>query len=142
MVRRLCILCFLVALWPGLALAHSRELIEADKQVNALYAQGRYAEAEPFARRALELAEQEFGASHPTTATKLNWLALLYQNQGRYAEAEPLYKRSLAIKEKALGPEHPWVATSLNNLADLYREANAGASFVILERVSIYWSEL
>ncbi len=32
-------------------------------------AQGRYAEAEPFARRALELAEQAFGASHPTTAT-------------------------------------------------------------------------
>ncbi len=55
MVRRLCILCFLVALWPGLAMAQSAALIEADKQVEALYAQGRYAEAEPFARRALEL---------------------------------------------------------------------------------------
>ncbi len=32
MVRRLCILCFLVALWPGLALAQSRERIAADKQ--------------------------------------------------------------------------------------------------------------
>ncbi len=34
MVRRLCILCFLVALWPGLALAESRALIEADQQFN------------------------------------------------------------------------------------------------------------
>ncbi len=90
MIRRLSILCFLVALWPGLALAQSRALIEADKQVKALYGQGRYAEAEPFARRALELVEREFGASHPTTATMLNNLAVLYDTQGRYAEAEPL----------------------------------------------------
>ena len=62
MVRRLSILCFLVALWPGLALAQSPEFDEAAKQVKTLYAQGRYSEAEPFARRALELAEREFGA--------------------------------------------------------------------------------
>ena len=102
-------------------MAQSREFIEADKQVKALYAQGRYAEAEPFARRALELAERDFGASHPTTAKMLNNLALLYKVQGRYAEAQPLYKRSLAIREKALGSEHPDVATNLNNLAELYR---------------------
>ncbi len=83
--------------------------------------QGRYAEAEPFARRALELAEREFGASHPTTTTTLHWLAVLYKAQGRYAEAEPLHKRSLAIREKALGPEHPHVATSLENYANLLR---------------------
>ncbi len=35
-VRRLCILCFLVALWPGFALAQSAALMDA------LYKQGRY----------------------------------------------------------------------------------------------------
>ncbi len=83
--------------------------------------QGRYAEAEPFARRALEPAEREFGASHPATATTLHCLVVLYKAQGRYAEAEPLHKRSLAIREKALGPEHPHDATSLENYANLLR---------------------
>ena len=90
---RLIVLGFLVALSPGLALAQSRDLTEAYKRYDTLYAQGRYAEAEPFARRALELAEREFGASHPTTATTLNNLAALYQAQDRYAEAEPVPAR-------------------------------------------------
>jgi len=60
------------------------------------------------------------GPEHPSTATSLNNLALLYDNQGLYAKAEPLYQRALAIYEKALGPEHPDTATSLNNLAGLY----------------------
>ncbi len=117
MIRRLCILCFMVALWPGLALAQSPTLLEALSQYRALDAQGRYAEAEPFARKALELSRKEFGPDHPHTGALLNDLALLYQAQGRYAEAEPLQKSALAIMEKALGPEQPHVATSLFNHA-------------------------
>ena len=37
MVRRLCIACFLLALWPRLALAHSAALMEAYNQYKALY---------------------------------------------------------------------------------------------------------
>ena len=103
MVRRLSIICFLVALWPGLALAQSAALMEAYNRYTALYQQGRYAEAEVFARRALELSEKEFGPDHPQTAVFLNDLALLYQGQVRYGQAEPLLTRSLAINEKALG---------------------------------------
>ncbi len=97
MIRRLCILCFLVALWPGLALAQSAALSEAVIRYKALDAQGRYAEAEPFARKALELSRKEFGPGHPTTAALLNNLALLYQAQGRHAETESLQVRSLAF---------------------------------------------
>ena len=61
------------------------------------------------------------GPDHPSVATSLNNLALLYYTQGDYAKAEPLYKRALSIREKALGPDHPSVATGLNNLALLYR---------------------
>ncbi len=49
MVRRLCILCFLVALWPGPALAQSAALLEAFNRYKAPDAQGQYAEAERFA---------------------------------------------------------------------------------------------
>ena len=113
MVRRLCILFLLVALWPGLGLAQSAALMEALNQYQALLAQGRYAEAEPFAVEALRLSEKKFGPAHPTTTIFLNNLAALYQAHGRYDEAEPLHMRSLAIDEKALGPKHPGVPTDL-----------------------------
>jgi tetratricopeptide (TPR) repeat protein len=124
MDRRLCILCFLLALWPVLAPAELAALTwrEAYNVYKALNAQGRYAKAERFAQKALELGEEKFGPDHPTTGTLLNNLALLYQRQGHYADAEPLYKRALAIYEKAHGPEHAHVATNLNNLADLYQK--------------------
>ena len=83
MIRRLCTLCFLVALWPGLALAQSPAWKRAYDQYKALSEQGRYAEAERFAEKALKLAERRFGSSHRTTGILLNNLAELYREQGR-----------------------------------------------------------
>ncbi|WP_437312110.1 tetratricopeptide repeat protein [Sorangium sp. So ce388] len=80
---------------------------------------GRYDEAIPLARRALELREKALGPEHPGVAINLNSLAGLLQTKGDYAAAEPLYRRALAIQEKALGLEHPDVAQSLNDLAEL-----------------------
>ncbi len=40
MVRRLCILCFLVGFWPGLALAQSAAFMDAFNQYKALDTQG------------------------------------------------------------------------------------------------------
>jgi tetratricopeptide (TPR) repeat protein len=117
----------LLLLWPLAgallpALAQSPELMAAFRQYQSLNAQGKYAEAEAFARTALELGEDELGPNHQTYALLLDNLPGLHQAQGRYGEAEPLYKRSLAILKKALGPDHPHVATSFNNLAELYRD--------------------
>jgi tetratricopeptide (TPR) repeat protein len=94
--------------------------LELQKKANELQAVGKYAEAIPYAHRALEIEERRSGPNHPNVALLLNNLALLYDKQGRYADAEPLYLRSLAIEENALGPDHPEVATSLSNLASLY----------------------
>ena len=82
---------------------------------------GRYAEAEPLYQRSVAIKEQALGPDHPSLATSLNNLALLFKAQGRYAEAESLYQRSVTIKEQALGSDHPSLATSLNNLALLYK---------------------
>ena len=133
MVRRLAVLCLLAALWPALALAQSAALMDAYNRYKALYEQGRYAEAEPFAQKALELGQREFGPDHRTTGSLLNNLALLYKAQGKYAEAEPLYQRSLAIREQALGPAHPSVATSLENYAALLRATQRGEQAAKLE---------
>ena len=79
---------------------------------------GDYAKAEPLLRRALAICEKSLGQDHPSAATSLNNLALLYYSMGEYGKAEPLYRRAWTICEKALGPEHPFTAGSLNNLAD------------------------
>ena len=100
----------------------SDALLDAVRQYNDLRKQGRYSDAEPFARRALELAEAKYGSQHRNTATLLNALANLYRDLGRYAEAEPLYKLNLAITEKTVGSDHPDVANTLGNLAELYRQ--------------------
>src|SRR5262245_11125831 len=77
---------------------------------------GKYAEAEPLLRRALELREEALGAKHLDVAAALNSLANVYADQRLTAKAEPLHERALAIREEALGKQHPQVASSLNNL--------------------------
>ena len=81
--------------------------------------QGRYAEAEPLYRRALQIREKELGSEHPDVAESLNNLAVLLVDDGKYAEAQPLFRRALQIREKKLGPNHLKVAESLNDLAEL-----------------------
>src|SRR5712692_5304313 len=80
-----------------------QEARELSKRVAQLYSQGRYDEAIPLAARALAIAEKVLGPEHPSTATSLNNLALMYQDTGAYAKAEPLHRRALAIREKVLG---------------------------------------
>ncbi|MGA2078679.1 MAG: tetratricopeptide repeat protein, partial [Terriglobia bacterium] len=92
-----------------------------DQEVTELYGAGKYGRALAVAKKAVEVAEKEFGPEHPNLAASLNNLAALYRLEGQYAQAEPLDKRALAITEKALGPDHPAVATRLNDLALLYR---------------------
>ena len=51
--------------------------------------------------------QRKTGEKHPSYATSLNSLAVLYDNQGLYANAEPLYIEAKNIREKVLGKEHP-----------------------------------
>ena len=68
----------------------------------------------------LAVDEKALGLEHPSVATTLYSLAMVYRSQRQYTQAEPLYKRALAIREKALGPDHLDVATILNQLAGIY----------------------
>ena len=75
-VRRT-ILCLAAAfLWathdPDMASGQSSELMEAYNSYNTLYQQGRYSEAEPYAKEALKLGTEEFGPNDPSTATLLS----------------------------------------------------------------------
>uniref|UniRef100_A0A3P8UAT1 Kinesin light chain n=1 Tax=Cynoglossus semilaevis TaxID=244447 RepID=A0A3P8UAT1_CYNSE len=81
---------------------------------------GKYKEAEPLCKRALEIREKVLGRFHPDVAKQLNNLALLCQNQGKYDEVEYYYRRALEIYESKLGADDPNVAKTKNNLATCY----------------------
>ena len=83
--------------------------------------QGRYGEAEPLYKEALQVREKVLGKEHPDTLTSMNNLAALYESQGRYGEAEPLLKEALQVLGEVLGEEHPYTLSSMNNLALLYQ---------------------
>ncbi|MEW5721813.1 MAG: tetratricopeptide repeat protein [Thermodesulfobacteriota bacterium] len=89
-------------------------------QALALYHQGRYKEALPLAREALEVWEKEAAPNDPLLAAGLTLLARLYDEAGLYAEAAPLYLRVLSIDRHNYGLESKEVAGDLNNLAALY----------------------
>jgi tetratricopeptide (TPR) repeat protein len=99
------------------AIAQQDEAATLRKKVGDLFRAGKFSEAVPLARRALEIREKTLDPNHLNVAAALNDLAALYVSQGHYADAEPLYRRALAIRERALGPDHRDVALSLGNLA-------------------------
>jgi tetratricopeptide (TPR) repeat protein len=69
--------------------------------------QGRYGEAEPLYRQALEMRRQLLGTEHPDVASSLLNLGVLYQQQGKYPEAKALYCQALTIAHATLGANHP-----------------------------------
>lgn len=97
-----------------------------------LAAQARYADSEPFYKRALEVDRGIHGPDHPDVAAIIGNLANLYRTQHRYAEAEPLYEQALKIQKQALGPDDPDVATSLNGLALVYHAQGRDAEAIEL----------
>ena len=79
--------------------------------------QGRFDEAEPRCKRALDISERT--GDPASIGRDLNNLAWLYQGQGRYAEAEPLVTRSLDLIEKSLGTKADY-GRALDTLAKIH----------------------
>jgi tetratricopeptide (TPR) repeat protein len=97
----------LLLLAPTLLGQNGDDAAALNREVERLYAAGKYSEAIPLAEHALVLTEKALGPDHQTIAASLNNLAGQYDSQGAYAKAEPLYQRALAIDEKVLGPDEP-----------------------------------
>ncbi|MCX5873361.1 MAG: tetratricopeptide repeat protein, partial [Deltaproteobacteria bacterium] len=81
---------------------------------------GRYYEAEPLYRRALAIAEKNFGPYHQHVASSLNNLAGVLVGLAQYAEAEQLLIRVHEITEKNYGVSNPMTNLSFQNLAEFY----------------------
>ena len=91
---------------------HPAVAIRYNNLAGLLEDQGKYAEAEPLYRRAIEIGEKTLGKDHPDVARLYNNLASLLKDRGKFAEAEPLYLRAIEIFQASLGPEHPKTLTA------------------------------
>ena len=84
-----------------------------------LQVQGKYDEAEPMYREALEVARAALGSRHPHTLTSTNNLGLLLHDKGDLAAAEPLYREAVEGLRETLGNRHQDTLTTINNLGVL-----------------------
>ena len=89
---------FLLA--PVVTYGQSPEVMRAVERSAELYAQGRYAEAEPLYKRSLAIWEGALGPEHPNVATALENYSVLLRETGRYDEATEMEARAAAIRAK------------------------------------------
>ncbi|MEU8725421.1 tetratricopeptide repeat protein [Streptomyces antimycoticus] len=86
---------------------------------------GRYAEAEPWARRVLADRIRLQGLEHPQTLAALDAVALVAYALGKRDEAVATSQQLIELRERVLGPEHPFVVGNRERLADWQAEAEA-----------------
>ena len=99
----------------------------------------RYTDAVRLLRRSIEIANKQWGDSHPDTLTSMNNLALTLRargDQGDFAEAQEYQERVLEGCRQALGESHPNTFESMGNLAStLYAQGDLGEARELQERV-------
>jgi len=86
---------------------------------NELQDQGKYDEAEPLFREALEVSRETLGDRHPNTLISIGNLGTLLCDKGDLAAAEPLCREALEVHQETLGNRHPSTLISINNLGML-----------------------
>src|ERR1044071_7314117 len=114
---------------PQLA-QQSPELKEASAlslSVVKLFKQGKFDEAIPLAKRALEIRERLLPPNDPEVLTALGNLGNLYNAKGDYGSAKKSFERLLPMQEKQFGPTNVALASTLDRLAVLYyRDRSVG----------------
>ncbi len=111
------------------AFAQSDALKEARQKYLALLAAGKFVEAEPWIKKALDLEQAEYGVDSIYYASSLTDLGTLYNMEGLRDKAAPLFQRALTITEKLSGSADSKSTESLESLGlnylDQHRYAEA-----------------
>lgn len=96
--------------------AQRRRLAEAaqlNARVKALGEDGKYEEALPLARQALEIRRELLGEDHPDTLMSLKNLGWMLRDLNRWEESEPLLTQTLEGRRRVQGQQHPDYAYTL-----------------------------
>ncbi len=96
-------------------------------------------QAESYARRALKVAERQFGDDDLLTIFALEVIAAVVNNRGEYVEADSMFERVFESMDLLLGETHPETMNSLSCLATVklnLGDTNASESLrrMIVER--------
>jgi eukaryotic-like serine/threonine-protein kinase len=84
---------------------------------NTLAGLGRFNDAEPNFRKALELRQKVLPPNDPEVAAALNHMGVFLRSQRKFYEAERVHREALKIRVQKLPPGDPAIAVSLGNLA-------------------------
>lgn len=90
-----------------------------DKEIERLYAEGKYDAAFALAEKTMVEREARLGKEHVRTASAISDLGAMHLAKGNITNAEPLLKRAVEILEKAKDGE-TILAVALSNLASVY----------------------
>jgi TonB family protein len=85
-----------------------------------LFNQGKYDEALPLAKRALQIREKHLPRTDPRVADSLTNLGEIYIAKQDYEAAAEVFKRLLKIQQERFGREDVNLAPALDRLAPLY----------------------
>jgi tetratricopeptide (TPR) repeat protein len=96
--------------------AHPDTAISYIGLAGVLHAQGKLAEAEAMARRALAIDRKALGEDDLDTARSYDHLAHALYAQGRLVEAEPIFRKAPAARLGSVGEGHHAIATSYRDL--------------------------
>jgi tetratricopeptide (TPR) repeat protein len=80
---------------------------------------GKFAEAEPLYREALDRGRRVLGDDHPATLFSINNYGYLLASMERLDEAETYYHEALDGFRRTLGDDHPDTLTSIYNMGGL-----------------------
>ena len=96
-------------------------LKEADSDVNRLYAEGRYTEAQAVTERQFAIRRRILCDEHLETLISMGNMGFLLQAQRRLEEAEPYFRETLESHRRVLGNDHPDTLGSIHNMGLLLR---------------------
>lgn len=82
--------------------------------------QGKYSDAEPLLKRAIELVEKIYGPNNKNTATALQVLGQLKFQTCDYSQSASLFQRALSIRENQIGGNSPLLLALTRSLAEAY----------------------
>lgn len=102
-----------------------KEISEWDKYTSegqSYFEDKKYDEAITAYKKAIEIAENNYGKTHDLVAKSLHNLLVVYRASGKYIEGEAIAKRIIEIDRINYGNQHEYAASGLNNLAEIYRE--------------------
>jgi CHAT domain-containing protein/tetratricopeptide (TPR) repeat protein len=107
---------------------------------------GKYADAEPLLRQAIEIRREVLGQTHPALASSLGELATLQLHTGKFAEAEQNFKRTIEIYSLSGDENNPDLARNLHALGLLCAEMSdkdgyADAAGVLLRKAIETWGK-